>query len=295
MNAKKSSLLNLFVFCSLAILLCGCNSLGTSSAEAFSDTSAEGTVLSFYDWYMEYAGNPLVEHAYQTNPVLATDFIHQVDERLSSQTRGGYDPFLCAQDRPGRFSILSDSQTVDGTGALVLVHEVWNPDSEFEFTKDIKIKLENYDGHWQITGIDCEGGTTVSKSIRINPVHELPEEVVQAFYDWYLAYFRDPVTHEFRNPIGEAVYRTSVYLSADFVQRLDDLIASNQDKYGFMPADPFICAQDIPEYIQVEDTTVVSGREAHFVVGSSFPNHHFTVDLLQIDGEWRIDDIHCHP
>ena len=47
-----------------------------------------------------------------------------MDEIIASFDKGGYDPFLCAQDIPGEFAI--EKAVVSGDQASVIVHEIWN-------------------------------------------------------------------------------------------------------------------------------------------------------------------------
>jgi hypothetical protein len=112
-----------------------------------------------------------------------------------------------------------------------------------------------------------------------------PEGVVQAFYNWYLGYKG--------NPLATRAYRTSPYLTPDFVQRIDNALISL--KPG-IPADPFICAQNPPTSITA-GTASISGDRATVVVqahysGSSAPNN-LPVSLVRVNGQWKIDDVKC--
>jgi hypothetical protein len=69
----------------------------------------EAVVQEFYTWYLESIGdraagtfqNPLTDQVYQNSEYLTPSFIERVDEILADfGERGGYDPFLCAQDIP---------------------------------------------------------------------------------------------------------------------------------------------------------------------------------------------------
>jgi hypothetical protein len=115
-----------------------------------------------------------------------------------------------------------------------------------------------------------------------------PEEVVESFYDWYLGYIGDPASGEVRNPMADGAYRSSEYLTGEFVQKVDGIIASF-DKGGY---DPFLCAQDIPESFTV-DEALVSGDKASLVVHTSFEGHTFVVEAEQVSGRWAISDVIC--
>ncbi|NLG52123.1 MAG: DUF3828 domain-containing protein [Chloroflexi bacterium] len=108
-----------------------------------------------------------------------------------------------------------------------------------------------------------------------------PGETVQVFYDWYLDYARNT-----GNVMADKAYHNSPYLTPEFVQRVDELIASF-DKGGY---DPFLQAQDVPEFVTVEDETV-TGDEAVVTASTSFPGHSLVVELVSVDGLWQINDV----
>jgi hypothetical protein len=91
-----------------------------------------GVATAFYTWYLGYIGdrasgdfrNPLVDKAYQDHPLLSQDLVQEVDALLASFDRGGYDPFLLAQDIPQDFSV--DPGVAPGTA---VVHLQFGPDS----------------------------------------------------------------------------------------------------------------------------------------------------------------------
>jgi LysM repeat protein len=107
-----------------------------------------------------------------------------------------------------------------------------------------------------------------------------PAQVVESFYSWYLEYAR---TH---NPLVTRAYRTDVRLTRAFIDRVDRLVA------GGIMADPFLCAQDVPERITTGNVQV-SGNQATVTVNTSFTGHSFVVNLVQVDGRWLIDGVMC--
>jgi hypothetical protein len=90
-----------------------------------------GVAIAFYTWYLGYIGdratgdfrNPLVDEAYHDQPLLSESWIKSVDETLAGFDRGGFDPFLMAQDIPQDFSV--DPGMVEGTA---VVHLQFGPD-----------------------------------------------------------------------------------------------------------------------------------------------------------------------
>lgn len=107
-----------------------------------------------------------------------------------------------------------------------------------------------------------------------------PQEVVTKFYRWYVGYPG--------NPLVDREYRESPYLADSFIKEIDEIVAG-----GFM-ADPILLAQDIPERFTVDETEV-AGDEATVIVsfywgGNPTPSRR-RVELLMIEGEWKITDV----
>jgi hypothetical protein len=285
MKAKQLSLLVLGAALALSIVSAGCRPAPASSATSDPSTAAPGEVVErFYEWYVGYPGNALVDGAYRSSEYLAGGFVQQVDEIIASFDKGGYDPFLCAQDVPASFTVAP--ATVSGDEASVVVHEIWNPGTEVELVHDVTVTLRTVDGAWKIVGITCSDP---------QPVALLPEQVVRGFYDWYLGYIGDPAVGEMRNPLADGAYRSSEYLVGEFVQKVDQIVASF-DKGGY---DPFLCAQDVPRSFTV-GAAAVSGDEASVVVheiwnpGTKVESvYDVTVALRMVDGAWKIVDVAC--
>lgn len=119
-----------------------------------------------------------------------------------------------------------------------------------------------------------------------------PEAAVQEFYTWYLDFIGDRSSGEFRNPLVERAYRDAPNLSAGFVEQMDTLLDEQTEELGGIPADPFLCAQDIPERIDVASVSNTNGG-VDVEMKSSFENHTWTVHVEQVDGNWMITDIRC--
>jgi hypothetical protein len=114
----------------------------------------EQIVAEFYDWYFSYMGdpacgemrNPVADGAYRDSKHLSPQLVERVDGIVASFDRGGYDPFLCAQDRPQHITV--EPAYISGQHASVVV------DTSFEghlFT----VELESVDGQWRISNIVC--------------------------------------------------------------------------------------------------------------------------------------------
>jgi hypothetical protein len=294
MNGKIGSTFLFYLILGLALMLGGCNSQRVESVDAFSRVTPEGVVTSFYGWYMAYSGNPLADGAYHSSGYLTEDFIQRMDEVLYSAIKSGYDPVLCAQDKPKRISVEDGPRSEDQDLAIVLLHEVWNLDTKFEWCQDLTIRVILDDGTWKIDDINCGGSKISKKVIHVrpaeitNPLPEgplltTPEGVVNAFYSWYIWYAR-----EVGNPLIDGVYRSSEYLDEQFVLKVDEVINSFY-RSGF---DPFLCTQDIPNSFTIEDASI-SDNIAKVIVHTSFEGHGFSVSLQKSDDRWEIFDIVC--
>lgn len=124
-----------------------------------------------------------------------------------------------------------------------------------------------------------------SAPLEVEPICDTPLASVEAFYAWYFDYVGGE-PGEFRNPLVDKAYRDSPYLSAEFIQRVDEVIASFAEGGGF---DPFLRAQDIPSEYQVQP-----GAEQNQVLlrerfGESW--NELKITLVNQNGCWLIDDI----
>jgi hypothetical protein len=113
--------------------------------------------------------------------------------------------------------------------------------------------------------------------------------VVQSFYDDYLAVYHPDAWGEMGNPLVNGDYRNSPYLTEGWIAHVDNIMATIEN--GAWLVDPFLYAQDIPEYVTVEVVDVwAEGANVllceHFVGNPR--SHNITVLLTRTDG-WRID------
>ena len=132
----------------LSILLLVCLILGGCAATAEPSLSPQEVVTRFYRWYIGYPGNPLVDKEYRTSPYLAQAFIEDVDETLASFDRGGFDPFLLAQDIPEQFIVNEASVLEDRASVVIDFYWAGNP-----VPTPRQVDLEMIDGAWKIAGI----------------------------------------------------------------------------------------------------------------------------------------------
>lgn len=108
-------------------------------------SAPEQVVQQFYDWYVSYQGNPLVDKAYQGNELLSPAFIAHLDDF----TRNGQwrvDPVLCAQDVPNE--VTAHPAQVSGERASV---EVTTSFTGHRLT----VELAKARGAWTIDKVAC--------------------------------------------------------------------------------------------------------------------------------------------
>jgi hypothetical protein len=122
----------------------------------------------------------------------------------------------------------------------------------------------------------CNRGSVVP----VDPLVMTPEEVVESFYNWLLEYPG--------NPRSDGAFRNSPFLSTEFIQEIDDFTRAP----ALGGADPFFCAQDIPDKIYVYPAEI-EGGSALVSMETSFTNHRLQIELNLVDSEWKILHVHC--
>ena len=115
-----------------------------------------------------------------------------------------------------------------------------------------------------------------------------PDQVVAEYYRWYLDYIRSDPKGDFHNPLIELAYQDSRLLTKELINRIDQIVEGDQG----INYDPFLCAQDVPESIDVI-SSFQSDDNVTVVVQSSFYRHIYTVDLVKRWGQWKIMEVNC--
>lgn len=134
-------------------------------------------------------------------------------------------------------------------------------------------------GGEKITETEREKGTEAGTE-RITGEEEVkgPQDVVEAFYTWYISYEGHPLVDE--------AYEESPYLTSTFKRAL-----RNNNTRGF---DPVLCAQDIPPVFEVGEVSI-SGAAASVNLIQAFGDSGrvVPVELEKVNGEWLISDVGC--
>lgn len=175
-----------------------------TSITANGQQSPIDTLTAFYEAYTNYPGNPLVTRAYKDNSTLrqyvTDDLVTGIDAILASfdSQGGGYDPFVCAQDRPSEFSF----ETIQSSGSQATIR-VYAGFPGTPATKiDVQMIREN-DG-WLIDTITCLGSD--SSIPQSPPPADLPSEPES---EW-LRYRNQDYGFEVDYPGGWIIYETTV-------------------------------------------------------------------------------------
>ncbi len=155
----------------------------------------EQVVEQFYTWYVGYIGergsdqmrNPLVDKAYHSSPHLTARLIQEIDEIIASFDKGGYDPFLCAQDIPTTITV----ETMDVTDNLarVAVHT--------DFPGHLlHLDLVRDQGIWKINRINRAGSPALGDDAG-GAVNKADWQIFHdAEYGVQMQYPADWITHE---------------------------------------------------------------------------------------------------
>jgi len=134
---------------SLAVIIGG--SYALSELRNKPKESPEKVVLNFYREWVEYEGNPMVDKIYKDNSLVRAEFSEEIDRIISSFDKGGYDPILCAQDKPESATIKNIS--VDNDNASVILLQDFSSQQ-----KNIQVNLIKENNQWQISEVICQEG-----------------------------------------------------------------------------------------------------------------------------------------
>ncbi len=118
------------------------------------EESPAAVLEAFYQAYIGFPANPLVEGAYRDNPVirgyLTAEWVDQVDATLASfDGMGGYDPFICAQNLPGTITVEQVNRADES--AELLVYRGFGGDPGPPLT----VQMVREEGVWRILSIAC--------------------------------------------------------------------------------------------------------------------------------------------
>ncbi len=290
-------ILNLTLALSLAATATGCGAVAYARIEQESAptpmpvveltrranaATPEQVVESFYDWYLGYANapegrNPLVDGAYRDRPELAPELVAEMDALLSGPDGFRYDPFLMAQDVPTGYEI--SLVAYEGESVTVVLA------TSFEGHQLAVSMVRRGDG-WQIRNITRPNVEPATQSPQAGDALAAAAQQTAKFYDWYLGYISGGEDGP-RSILNDGAYQTCGFFTPSYIEELDAILASEQP----LMADPFLCAQDIPASVTVQQAVEVAPG-VQVTMSSSFEGHTFNVFLREMaPGDWQIDGV----
>jgi hypothetical protein len=290
-------ILNLTLALSLAATATGCGAVAYARIEQESAptpmpvveltrrvpaATLEQVVESFYDWYLGYASpidgrNPLVDGAYRDRPELAPELVAEMDALLGGLEGFHYDPFLMAQDVPTGYEI--SLVTYEGESVTVVLA------TSFEGHQLAVSMVRSGDG-WQIRNITRPNVESATQAPQAGDALAAAAQQTVKFYDWYLGYIRSGEDGP-RSILHNGAYQTCGFFTPSYIEELDAMLASDEP----LMADPFLCAQDIPDSVTVEQAVEVAPG-VQVTMSSSFEGHTFNVFLREMAPcDWQIDGV----
>ncbi|NMC46704.1 MAG: hypothetical protein GYA52_07700 [Chloroflexi bacterium] len=116
------------------------------------------------------------------------------------------------------------------------------------------------------------------------------EAAMESFFSDYLDYFEDPDTGAFRNPLVDRVFANRHYVTRDFIDEIDEIIAAFDSGGAY---DPIVCGQAVPDYITFDDPLVGPGMVT-YMIKTNFEDQYFFVHLVKEADGWKINTISCY-
>ncbi len=239
-------------------------------AQDAEERAPEAVVEAFYSEYLSYFYASETEPTfppegwYHESGLLTADFVAALD---AFEDR--YDPLLCAQNIPTAFLVEDAELSAEEDAARVVVR------TDFANFHAFEIELVQDEDAWLIDGVTCQ------------EVEQDPAGVVKQFYLIFLSYNAWDGEGERANFFVDGTYSVIPLVSEAFAAELDELKQSGELGY-----DPLICAQDVPESVEVVEVEIEEGA-AVVTVESSFEGHGFAVELEQVEDVWIITGITC--
>lgn len=235
-----------------------------AAIECRETVTARGTVEAFYGGYAQFPP--------ESDTTLLSDELEAV---YTSDEPRGFDPFLCAQDIPQHMWVDEVVTGPDAATMIVRQYFAGNPQPH-----SISVDLAKAE-RWQITKITCEVGPETVAALLYN------EFVRTMRYDMMQGIARTPIAdwnpYPWSRHVGEAL--------------LDSLLAI-YDSDEFRGVDPFICAQDLPEWVEVEPAADAD----HLRIAGMYPSgpdtfsryNLATVEMaLHSEDGWQMTAITC--
>lgn len=238
-------------------------------AQDAEENAPEAVVEAFYSEYLSYFYASETEPTfppegwYRESDLLTADFVAALD---AFEDR--YDPLLCAQNTPTDFLVEEAELSAEEDAASVVVR------TNFANFHAFEVELVQQEDTWLINNVNCQS------------VEQDPAGVVKQFYLIFLSYMEWDGEGERPNFVVDETYKVIPLISDEFAAELDTMREEG------LHYDPLICAQDVPESIEVVEVESADGA-AMVMLESSFEGHSFAVELEQVEDAWLITGVTC--
>lgn len=123
----------------------------TNQAPNLINLAPEQTAEVFYNWYLQYEGNPLAEGAYLETNLLSIRLKQAIQEQFEGDQPSQLDPLLLAQDLPSGFRIAD--AILENELATIKIALEYDQTEVFR-----QVDLVKQDSHWQIDQVQMIEG-----------------------------------------------------------------------------------------------------------------------------------------
>jgi hypothetical protein len=235
--------------------------------------AAAEVAVEFYEAYIAAIENfqPTIgSPEFEAAKFLSPAYLQQFAQIHAGFDGFGFDPVLQAQNIPPQPTEIKEVSLDGDLATVVLQFGRGAMEQPFERT----VSLEKVDGQWLIV------------PDRVEDMAASPQDTVEAYYAWYLAYIG--AEGEPRNPLVDRAYRAGPYLDPMFIANIDLMLEQNEIFF-----DPFLCAQDVPSHIEAI-ASYDNGSRPVVLAESSFAGHYILLDLARANfNQWSIRNITC--
>lgn len=257
MTSKHIMTVALTVVLASAIIVGGAYALRSWQSQA----GPGETVLNFYEQWVEYEGNPLSDKIYRDHPAISTDYVEKVDRLLASSDKGGYDPILCAQDKPEKIEI-KDIKEKEGEAQVIMIADFYGT------KKEMDISLELTDNKWKITDIIC-------------PDAEQPENTGADWQDLVGNHIRDNISE--LSPEEEVLGGNFHVTSVNFLDASSAVVEYEDGHKAYTAKADFTVTPD--EEVTIDSFELLEGGDEDISAEIDFSE---TGNLTEKDDGWQL-------
>lgn len=245
----------------------------------------EGVTRDFYNWYLVTASggldepvvNPLVERLYHDHSFLTDDLKARVDAMGEGDMGFMFDPFVCAQDVPGYVRVYASTLAPEAANVVVEMDYPGNPRGN-----TVLVSLKPVEQQWMIDTITCSME---------------PEAVAALVYSQYILHVDYMLRHGSSASIAFewSTFAWDHYMMDDLRNDLVEQLNGSD-----LRADPFLCAQDLPAYVEGEVQSLGENSATINITGywlsgpDMFEAYPLAVlEMIRDEGSWKLSGQTC--